>query len=597
MPEYLAPGVYIEETSYRAKSIEGVSTSTAGFVGPTRSGPTSGKPEVLTSFSDFQSVYGGLEDLSFGGTPMTNYLAHAARAYFEEGGSRLYVMRIAGANGAASALEQAPLRVASRESGSAGDMEVAFGLTVGSNVLTPPDGDGHRTLTRLRNHDSVVVLDLPGAGTYTLCTATRAVDGTWTLTPASGPALTLDDVEAVYPVTVTVDVAAPTFDSRGVASFERPVTYGPMSLSPSAPDGLWAVFGEVPAGSEPPPVALSTTTGDPALDTVTNALFGASGPDWWLAPPSVLQPPKAPAPAVLHLTGGADGDEPVLEDYLGDEEAVTGLEAFEAIEDISIVAAPGSTQLAEAQAIRQALLAHCERMKYRVAVLDVPRGQTVNGARDWRNETSSTRAAIYYPWVTIPDPFSSGDLLLPPSGHVAGIWARNDVNRAVFKAPANEVILSITDLERRLTKGQQDVLNPEGVNCLRFFAGRGNLVWGARTISDDPEWKYVSVRRYMAYLERSIERGTQWAVFEPNGDALWANVRRTVEDFLVSEWKSGALLGREPKEAFFVRCDRTTMTQNDLDNGRLVCQVGVCIVKPAEFVIFRIGQWTATAQS
>jgi len=240
---------------------------------------------------------------------------------------------------------------------------------------------------------------------------------------------------------------------------------------------------------------------------------------------------------------------------------------------------------------------HCERMRYRVAVLDVPRGRSVNGARDWRNQTSSLRAAIYYPWITVTDPFVGGDLLLPPSGMVAGIWARNDIRRAVFKAPANEVILTATDLERRLTKGQQDVLNPEGVNCLRFFSGRGNLVWGARTMTDDPEWKYISVRRYFAYLEHSIERGTQWAVFESNGDTLWANVRRTIEDFLVSEWKSGALLGREPKEAFFVRCDRTTMTQNDLDNGRLVCLIGVAVVKPAEFVIFRIGQWTATATS
>jgi len=227
----------------------------------------------------------------------------------------------------------------------------------------------------------------------------------------------------------------------------------------------------------------------------------------------------------------------------------------------------------------------------------VPAGASVNGARDWRNETSSTRAAIYYPWVTVPDPFVGGDLHLPPSGFVAGIWARNDITRAVFKAPANEVIVSATGLERRLTKGQQDVLNPEGVNCLRFFAGRGNLVWGARTISDDPEWKYVSVRRYFAYLEHSIERGTQWAVFESNGDALWANVRRTIEDFLLTEWKSGALLGTDPKEAFFVRCDRSTMTQNDLDNGRLVCLVGVAVVKPAEYVIFRIGQWTASAKN
>jgi phage tail sheath protein FI len=149
--------------------------------------------------------------------------------------------------------------------------------------------------------------------------------------------------------------------------------------------------------------------------------------------------------------------------------------------------------------------------------------------------------------------------------------------------------------ERTLNKAQQEVLNPEGVNCLRFFEGRGNRLWGARTISSDPEWKYVSLRRYFAYLERSIDVGTQWAVFEPNGPALWANVRRTVSDFLLNEFMVGAFVGDKPEKSYFVKCDRSTMTQNDLDNGRLVCLVGVAVVKPAEFVIFRIGQWTADA--
>jgi phage tail sheath protein FI len=587
MPEYLAPGVYIEETSYRAKSIEGVSTSTAGFIGPTRSGPTSGKPEVLTSFSDFQRVYGGLEDLSFDGTAMTNYMAHGARAFFEEGGSRLYVMRVTGDGGAASTADADNLHLAARETGAAGDVQASFSLTVGQNVLVTTDSGP--ALTRVRNFDSVLSL---GSAGYTVQTAERSLEGIWTLVDAAGAETALDDVSAVYPLAVLVDVASPTVDSRGIATFGTPVTYGPMSLSPTSPDGVWTTFGEV-AGPEAPPIAISANDDTPEVSTIVEALFTG----WPPGPGSEIEPVAPPDPVALILDDGVDGAEPTLEEYLGDEAAVTGLEAFEAIEDISILAAPGSTQLAEARAIRGALLSHCERMKYRVAVLDIPQGQTVNGARDWRNEITSTRAAIYYPWVETVDPFGPGDLLLPPSGHVAGIWARNDVNRAVFKAPANEPVLSITDLERRLTKGQQDVLNPEGVNCLRFFAGRGNLVWGARTVSDDPEWKYVSVRRYMAYLERSIERGTQWAVFESNGDALWANVRRTVEDFLVSEWKSGALLGRDPKEAFFVRCDRTTMTQNDLDNGRLVCLVGVAVVKPAEFVIFRIGQWTATAQA
>ena len=163
----------------------------------------------------------------------------------------------------------------------------------------------------------------------------------------------------------------------------------------------------------------------------------------------------------------------------------------------------------------------------------------------------------------------------------------------MFKAPANEIVSGLTRFEANINQGRQDVLNPEGINALRFFPGRGNRVWGARTMSSDPEWKYVNLRRYFAYLEHSIDKGTQFAVFEPNGDALWANVRRTIEDFLLNEWQSGALLGDKPEKAYFVRCDRSTMTQNDLDNGRLICLIGVAPLRPAEFVIFRIGQWTA----
>jgi phage tail sheath protein FI len=175
---------------------------------------------------------------------------------------------------------------------------------------------------------------------------------------------------------------------------------------------------------------------------------------------------------------------------------------------------------------------------------------------------------------------------------MAGIFARNDNENGVHKAPANEVLRGAIGLEALINKGQQDVLNPLGINCLRFFENRGNRVWGARTISSDPEWKYLNIRRYFAYLERSIEVSTQWAVFEPNGLELWANVRRAVSDFLFNEWKSDRLAGSKPVEAFFVECDRRTMTQNDLDNGRMICLIGVAPLYPAEFVIFRIGQWT-----
>ncbi len=285
-----------------------------------------------------------------------------------------------------------------------------------------------------------------------------------------------------------------------------------------------------------------------------------------------------------------------------DDDSKTGLVAFEDLDDIAIVAAPGSTATYEvndractgARDHQRADRAR-EKMRYRIAVIDSGKDQTISQVRAMRAQFDTSYAAFYYPWVTILDPITNASNNMPPSGFVAGIYARNDINRAVYKAPANEVVNLAIGFERPINKAQQEVLNPEGINCFRFFEGRGYRLWGARTMSSDPEWKYVNLRRYFAYLEHSIDIGTQWAVFEPNGERLWANVRRTIDDFLFNEWQQGALLGDKPEKAYFVRCDRSTMTQNDLDNGRLVCLIGVAVLRPAEFVIFRIGQWTADA--
>jgi hypothetical protein len=300
------------------------------------------------------------------------------------------------------------------------------------------------------------------------------------------------------------------------------------------------------------------------------------------------------------LSGGNDGVLPTSAEYRGvggDDEALkSGLKAFEDLEEISIVAAPGYSHGSDTnryQTINQVLITHCATMRYRVAVLDAPNDQAISQVRDSRAILDTTYAAFYYPWVRILDPVTRQPITVPPSGFVAGIYARNDIENGVHKAPANEVLRGAIGLETMINKGQQDVLNPLGINCVRFFEGRGIRLWGARTVSSDPEWKYLNIRRFFIYLEASIERSTQWAVFEPNGEALWANIRRTVSDFLYNEWASERLAGTKPGEAFFVRCDRSTMTQNDLDNGRLICLIGVAPLYPAEFVIFRLGQWTA----
>ena len=263
---------------------------------------------------------------------------------------------------------------------------------------------------------------------------------------------------------------------------------------------------------------------------------------------------------------------------------------LEALGDISMICCPDENNIA---GVAAALVAHCEAMQYRIAILAAPQGSDLENLPP--AELRSAFAAYYAPWVLVPDPNGGSNLTVHPGGHIAGAIVRNDVERGVSKAPANLAVYGIDGLERHFTDEEQRAVSMRGVNLLRTFPGRGNLVWGAHTTSTDPQWKYLNVRRYLSYLEKSIDQGLQWVVFENNGPALWASVQQSVANFLQNEWLSGALLGGAPAEAYFVRCDRTTMTQDDLDNGRLVCLVGVAVLKPAEFIIFRIGQWTSDA--
>ena len=238
-------------------------------------------------------------------------------------------------------------------------------------------------------------------------------------------------------------------------------------------------------------------------------------------------------------------------------------------------------------ALTDALIDHCEQLKDRFAIIDAEEASS-----DPKNPRDTKYAALYYPWINVVDPETGLLRLIPPGGHVAGIYARSDVERGVHKAPANQIVRGADSTEFVITKGEQDCLNPQGINCIRAFSGRGIRVWGARTLSSDATWKYVNVRRLFLFLEESIEEGIQWVVFEPNNEKLWARVKQLISQFLTRVWKDGALMGNTPEEAFFVKCDRTTMTQDDIDNGRLIVLIGVAPVKPAEFVIFRIAQWS-----
>jgi uncharacterized protein len=292
------------------------------------------------------------------------------------------------------------------------------------------------------------------------------------------------------------------------------------------------------------------------------------------------------------LTGGADNlNGLTVDDFVGVDGgsgARTGIEALQDIDEISICLAPGMWS----STVHSALIQHCEILKDRFAILDPQDNLSIEGIREVREVIDTKYAAIYYPWIEVRNPSVRRNEEIAPSGHLAGIYARVDVERGVHKAPANEVIRGITRIAQDVSKREQDMLNPKGINALRLFPGRGNRVWGARTLSSDSSWKYINVRRLFLFVEESIDEGTQWVVFEPNDEPLWARVRQTVSNFLTTVWRSGALQGTKPDEAFFVRCDRSTMTQDDIDNGRLIVLVGIAPVKPAEFVIFRIQQKT-----
>jgi phage tail sheath protein FI len=293
----------------------------------------------------------------------------------------------------------------------------------------------------------------------------------------------------------------------------------------------------------------------------------------------------------------ASGKTPRVTEFVGKDNGKgrrTGVHALKDIGEISVVAAPGITS----PSVQKALIRQCETLKNRFAILDPapgPKGapSTLGGVRDQRLALETKFAALYYPRLMVADAITGSPIPVPPSGHLAGVFARVDALRGVWKAPIGETIIGISGLETRVTDQDQSVLDasPVNINAIRQFAGKGVLVFGARVITSDNEWKYVNVRRFVTFLEQSIENGTRWVVLEPNVESLWAQVRLEVSSFLFNLWKAGALQGVKPEEAFFVKCDHTTMTQNDLDNGRLIVLVGVALLKPAEFALFRIGQW------
>lgn len=581
MAEYLSPGVYVEEYDSGAVPMQGVSTSTAGFIGLAQRGPVVGKPQLVTSFADYKRAFGGyLSEAKFG---EARFLPYAVEQFFINGGSRAYIMRVAAEGAAAAKATAGVLQIEAANPGEWGN-KIRVTVEASSKAKTQVIAVNGADL-KLKNADGFNqgdVVELFDGKAKAYATIVSSLDNIVTLdAPCT---LNVADEKIGTPKYIKTCELTLTVKLDDVVE-----TYANVSLCPEAGNFVSARARK--------------------SDLVTIAVTEAKAP----TAPKEGKDEKAPAPAkagatpielvggaaVIALAGGSDGKVANVSSnvYMGEDNGPgkrSGLAAFLENVDVSIMAIPGVT----APEVQAALIAHCENCKSCFAILDVPidRKKT-NDVVEFRDMYDTTYAAMYHPWLEMFDPLAKRSAYFPPSGAMAGIYARTDNERGVHKAPANEIVRGCTGLSCNYNEGEQDILNPKGVNLVRAFTGRGIRVWGARTMSSNGLWKYVNVRRLYIYIEESIKANTNWVVFEPNSEVLWGRVTRTIEMFLATCWRSGALAGSTPSEAYFVECGPTTMTQDDIDNGRLICNIGIAAVKPAEFVIFRITQHTASSES
>ena len=594
MAEYLSPGVYVEEYDSGATPMQGVSTSTAGFVGLAERGPVTGQPQLVTSFADYRRMYGGY--LSQAGYGSARYLPYAVEQFFANGGSRAYIMRAVPGDARAASKTVGVLKVTAANPGAwAENMRVTVAPSYKAKTqvyevkgadltLKNADGfnpgdvvelfDGNRSAYAAIKSvlDRVVTLDAP----CTLDVADRKV----------GTAKYIRTCEIT--ITARLDDTVETFENLSLKP--DALNYAPVRTAKSDLIKVEVLENRAAPAHAPAPVKdekdKDKKENAPALPAAAGAVKSIVPYDLCAGTGSEM---------VLTLEGGSNGT--VLnvgpEAYLGEDNGPgrrTGLQAFLENGTVSIMVIPGVT----APEVQAALIGFCENRKSCFAILDVPQDlKKTNDVANFRDMYDSTYAAMYHPWLEMFDAGAKRSAYFPPSGAMAGIYARSDNERGVHKAPANEVVRGCTGLSTLYNTGEQDILNPMGVNLIRSFPGRGIRVWGARTISSNGLWKYLNVRRLFIYIEESIRVNTNWVVFEPNSETLWGRVTRTIESFLATCWRDGALAGTSPEQAFFVECGLTTMTQDDIDNGRLICQIGIAPVKPAEFVIFRITQKTA----
>ncbi len=562
MAEYLSPGVYVEEYDSSPRSIEGVGTSTAAFVGMTVKGPTIGAPSLVTSFADFQRQFGGyLSEYSHG---EYRYLPACVEQFFVNGGTRCYISRVIPENAKLASAKAGAVSLRAANEGKWGNRILVSFTTVNKRKMQLIRKEGERI--------------------YVAKSTVGFTDGD--IVEFAGE---LNRIESVFENTVTftnefegdvVDTAlipkalVYSVEMDVIVRYEGDIErYSGVNLVPTSPRNL----AEVLSASN-----IVVVEDVEMTDDVVNPVSAILG--------------EGKLSGSIAFAGGSDGTMDAVNAgvFIGIDNGPgkrTGIQAFLENSIASIIAVPGVT----IPEVIVSLVAHCEREQNRFAIIDIPKDLVkTNDIIEYRSMIDSTYAAMYHPWVQVYDPITKKPGFVPPSGSVAGVYSRTDITRGVHKAPANETVVC-TGLSTNYNSGEQDILNPVGVNLIRALPGQGIRVWGARTASSNSNFKYVNVRRLFIYVEQSIKNSTNWVVFEPNNSSLWARVQMTVSSFLENMFRAGMLSGETPAEAFFVDIGPNTMSRDDILNGRLICQIGIAPSRPAEFVIFKVTQFTAEA--
>jgi len=561
MAEYLSPGVYVEEYDNSPRSIEGVGTSTAGFVGMAVKGATKGAPSLITNFAEFQREFGGyLSEFTHGAY---RYLAGSVEQFFANGGTRCYVARVVAPDACAAKADNGILHVCAANEGVWGNRIQVRVTSVTKKKIQLLEKVGELSY-KAKSVDGLLAGDLVVFETsYNRIVSIFDNIITFQEAFAEDPVDTgLVPKKLLYLVETEMQVRYE----------DKTEVYTGLSLNVASPDYLEHRLQKS---------ALVCVHVD-ASDRLENPVIQILGTDQ--------------LSGEIILAGGSDGNMNAVcaGTFIGEDNGPgsrSGIQAFIENDQVSMLAVPGITM----PDVMVSLVAHCENLSSRFAVLDMPQAYTnTKELLEYREMIDSTYAAMYHPWIQCFDRSTQKAGFFPPSGAVMGIYARTDIARGVHKAPANETVMC-SDLSVNYNKGEQDILNPAGINLIRRIPGQGIRVWGARTASSNSAFKYVNVRRLFIYVEESIRANTNWVVFEPNDTTLWTRVRITISSFLDTLWRSGMLAGASPEESYFVEIGTATMTTDDIKNGRLICNVGIAPSRPAEFVIFRVTQFTADA--